>query len=453
MRLQLDNARKFRQKPSSHKNSIDYESKVLKQESGGIMAKFFHKSAIKFLLFLWIVSSFAYLLLFRSLLNDKDANEFDKAEESNQIYPMEPTWSSNHGPVNLTRSLVNIWSCDDLENEIRDLTTSYSFGRGRKAGMNKHTSYCLMMMESFQRCFGFVHNADNSSHLLPNPFVTSNDRASFDQNALKYQSAHIYFVHVMKSSGTSIEGVLRKRARISRGKLQQVLNYYCSHMLYFYKEAKNHPDNRYISLDKRSYGLHKMIPNPGYYITILRNPVDRFVSMYYYIKQHRYPILLDDQLFDDVFKSKDLNDFLENTKNKQLPFFDNHSIRMFQFDRYPEVFSTFSGGPDTYIPGVTEIVKINQSHYEEALRNLRNCAFVGITERFDESQRMLEKMLGMESSRTLAINVNQNYDKKGITDEQRKLIEPRIVYDSKFYKEAKLIFRSQYDNYLKFFRE
>jgi len=432
---------------TSQKNSMNEESFW----TSYIMKKFYHKSTIKFLLFLWIVSSFAYILLFRSLLSDGDEKlEHDKTGQSKSDYPtFDGNDKSFSSSTNLSKSLVDVWSCEDLKKEISDVGGSYNFGREPKG---KQTSYCLLMMESFQRCVGYPQNPDDAPHLLPNAYLASEDKKSFEKAALAYRFAHIYFVHVMKSSGTSIEGILRRKGTLSHGKLQPVLAYYCSHMLYFYKGAKTNPNMRYISLDKRSFGLHKMVPDPGYYVTILRNPVDRFVSMYYYIKQDRYPRLLEDQLFDDIFNSENLDDFLEKTKNKQLPFFDNHSIRMFHFDRFPEVFSTFSGGKDTYIPGSTEIVKINQSHYEEALRNLKNCAFVGITEHFDESQRMLEKLLGLGSTRTVAINVNKNYKKNSVTETQRKLIEPRVEYDLKLYEDALKIFKSQYNNFVKFYR-
>ena len=190
-----------------------------------------------------------------------------------------------------------------------------------------------------------------------------------------------------------------------------------------------------------------MVPQPGYYVTVLRDPVSRFVSMYQYIKQGRYPQLLGDQLFTDVFQSKSLDDFLKKTINKQIPFFDNHSIRMFQFDKHPDVFSTFSGGPDTYIKDVTQIVAINESHYEEALKNLKKCAFVGITEDFKTTEGMLDFMLGLNLKSEIKANVNQNYDKSSISDFQKEAIEKRVYYDRKLYEEAKKIFKAEVETY------
>ena len=431
---------------------INYQSYIQESTFYRNMGRIFQLPAVKCLLFLWIASSLTYLFLFTSLLGDSSSDDIahlDRSGEKND-YPVQPTFNSFSGTVNLSKTLPEVWSCDTFNKEITEQKRSLQFAGKNKA---KSTSYCLLMMESFPKCIGFVQNPDNESHLLPNPFLKYNDKLSFENNAVKYRSSHIYFVHIMKSSGTSIEGLLRKLTRRSAAPVtyEPILSYYCSSMLYFYQKTVKSPRTRYISLDKRSYGLHKMVPSPGYYITVLRNPVDRFVSMYYYIKQGRYPGLLEDQLFSDIFNSKDLEDFVESTKNKQIPFFDDHSIRMLHFDRYPDVFSTFSGGPDTYIQGTTEIIKINQSHYEEALRNLRNCAFVGLTEHFDESQQMLETLLGLESLKTVEMNVNKNYDKKGISEKIRALIEPRVVYDTKLYEEAKSIFKKQYNNYLKFY--
>ena len=420
------------------------DNATLSSPFAATMVKFWHKTGIRFLFFLWIVSSVTYFLLFKSFLRE---NSTSVVEEDKLIGPKPPTTNRN------LRSLVrDPWKCGFLDSEISSEKRSYAF---TKAGTSKTTSYCLAMMESFDRCVGFVEDSENPSHLLRNPFLESDSKQQFLQNADKYRSSNIYFVHVMKSSGTSIEGVLRRLTTFDVGgtkiKFEPVLEYYCSNMLYFYHSVLKKPNSRFIALDKRSYGLHRLVPTPGYYVTILRNPVDRFVSMYYYIKQNRYPNVLEDQLFEDVFRSKDLDDFLEATRNKKLPFFDNHIIRMFQFDTYPEVFSTFSGGPDTYIRDVTPIVKVNQSHYQEALRNLRNCAFVGITEQFEKSQKMLEKLLDLRPAKEIEVNVNRNYHKKSVTSSQRDLILPRVQFDLKLYEEAKLIFDRQLINYDKMF--
>ena len=236
---------------------------------------------------------------------------------------------------------------------------------------------------------------------------------------------------------------------MQKPKYKVILSYYCSNMINFYKDATRKPEVKLMSLDKRSFGLHRMVPQAGYYVTVLRDPVTRFVSMYQYIKHGKYPQLLGDQLFTDVFDSTSLDDFLVKTQNKQIPFFDNHSIRMFQFDKYPDLFSTFSGGPDTYIKGVTKIIAVNDSHYEEALKNLKKFALVGITENFKMTEELLEFMLSLNMEPEIKANVNMNYEKGLITSTQREAIEKRVYYDRKLYNEAKKIFDAEIEAYYK----
>lgn len=418
------------------------------------MRKFAQKTTVKLLLFIWIASSITYLVLFKTFDNEAEISDSDKEAKN---YPLEEAGPVLAQPVlaepNQISHLPKVWSCDDLDKKIQQTSYHLSFDRSEVKGKY---SYCLSMMESFQRCIGFV--PDNTTFLLPNPFLSYHSRDDFRANVVKYRQAHIYFVHVMKSSGTSMETLLRQLIPSKRGnsnvspksRYQPVLSYYCSNMINFYRDAIAQPSVKLMSLDKRSFGLHRMVPQPGYYVTVLRDPVTRFVSMYQYIKQGRYPQLLGDQLFIDVFESDDLDDFLVKTKDKQIPFFDNHSIRMFQFDKYPDLFSTFSGGPDTYIKGVTKIIAVNDSHYTEALKNLRKCAFVGITEDFRKTEDMLTLMLSLNLGSEIKANVNSNYDKKSISNFQRDAIEKRVYYDRKLYNEAKQIFDAQLRAYYKY---
>lgn len=120
-----------------------------------------------------------------------------------------------------------------------------------------------------------------------------------------------------------------------------------------------------------AFGLHEWLPKPASYITILRNPLDRVVSFYYYVLQTpQHPLR-------EVFEK-------EGIKLADLP--DAEFLRM------------INNGQTRLISGVWNDIpfgECTESMLEVAKRRLRDdFAVVGLTERFDETLLLLKWTLG-----------------------------------------------------------
>jgi hypothetical protein len=119
------------------------------------------------------------------------------------------------------------------------------------------------------------------------------------------------------------------------------------------------------------FGLHRHLPNPAVYFTIMRDPVERVVSHYYHIlrdsNHYLYPYTEDGRL--------GLADFL---KTKVPLMLDNGQTRLVSgvWDKVP------FGSCDQ------EVLEIAKKNLDE------HFALVGLTERFDETLCLLQVILG-----------------------------------------------------------
>ena len=115
-----------------------------------------------------------------------------------------------------------------------------------------------------------------------------------------------------------------------------------------------------------AYGLHEHIAGKCRYFTMLRDPVSRVISLYYYIK-HGWP--------DSEAAGLSLAEYIES---------DHHAYK------WNEQTQQLAGPPFA-----DERTQGEEALFRRAKRNLasKNLAF-GITERFDESLLLLKRQLG-----------------------------------------------------------
>jgi Sulfotransferase family len=143
------------------------------------------------------------------------------------------------------------------------------------------------------------------------------------------------------------------------------------------------------------YGAHAFIPRPCFYITLLREPVDRVTSLYHHI------VGGGDEWYRDAIVSGGvtLDEFATEFGCREV---DNDQTRR--------------------IAGVEPPYgRCSRDMLELAKRNLRDSfAFVGTTDRFDESLIALKRLLGWEYVFYLPGLVNRDRP-------PRNALEPEIV--------------------------
>lgn len=142
-----------------------------------------------------------------------------------------------------------------------------------------------------------------------------------------------------------------------------------------------------------AFGLHSLIPQSFTYITVLREPVDRILSLYYYASQNA-----DHYLHKEIIQNKlGLMDVLQSGLSKE---FDNGQVRQLSGD----------GGRCNY-------GECPDGLLEQALANLRSdTVMFGLTSRFDESLLMFRQRLRWKCPYYIAQNITRSRPKAKTID-------------------------------------
>ena len=161
-----------------------------------------------------------------------------------------------------------------------------------------------------------------------------------------------------------------------------------------------------------SYGIHEAVPQPFFYITFLREPVDRVVSLYHHILGEKH------EIHHDLFVSHGVT-LEEFVCDLEWPEVDNDQTRRI-------------AGEDP------EFGRCTTHTLARAKRNLRDhFAFVGITERFDESLAGLGRVLGWNHLSYVPALVNDKRPRReALSPETVEMIAAHNEYDLELYAYA-----------------
>ena len=164
------------------------------------------------------------------------------------------------------------------------------------------------------------------------------------------------------------------------------------------------------------YGLHESIRQPVKYITILRHPVDRVISYYYFLRGNpRHPL-------HHKAKQLDLKQFIL-TEDKVIQ------------DGIYNVQTIFISGDGT--PSIEKAKKNIEEHF----------LMVGITERFNESLAIMRNKIGWNVPYNNKHNVTRRRPKmEQVPAEVRKLIEQKNEIDFQLYEYGKSILQKEIDS-------
>lgn len=229
------------------------------------------------------------------------------------------------------------------------------------------------------------------------------------------------FLHIMKTGGTSLRRMLIARlgadavypndadlARLPNGWYPLA-----GPLLEVLPSVRPHT----ILVGHLPYSLCERLPGRYEVITFLRDPVERSLShMGEVIKAG--PLAGSDPL-DLIHDESFMRGHIANHQAKVLgmPF------------------------GDIYDPGV----EVDAAMCGRAVENLRQCAFVGITERFEDSCRLFDQRFGTRLSRRIRRD-NIGRKKPNVhRDELVKALLPHLEWDLRLYREAVALFNRAVD--------
>jgi Galactose-3-O-sulfotransferase len=231
----------------------------------------------------------------------------------------------------------------------------------------------------------------------------------------------LLFLHIPRTAGTTLNRAIRLRADSKREILASPFRNYSSWKKYLAHVQSLPPDRldriRYFR-GHFSYGIHELLPKPALYVTMLRDPVDRVLSSYYFFIRQLGSN--DVSIVDFVRKGR------EGDPRLHVGWTDNVQVRML---------AAHDGKP-VKVP----IGSCTTSMLELAKNRIASDHFVlaGLTECFDESILLLKNKLGWRSCYYVTFNVSGFQRRpQDVSKATRDLIESFNMLDLELYAFAK----------------
>ncbi|MEL6495364.1 MAG: sulfotransferase family 2 domain-containing protein [Cyanobacteria bacterium J06623_7] len=225
----------------------------------------------------------------------------------------------------------------------------------------------------------------------------------------------VIFLHLPKAAGTTLKDILHRQYR-------QNEIYELNHTQFIQAQAEfaqlSHIEKAKIKLlmGHMYFGLHEFTTAPVTYITMLRNPIDRAISYYHFVKN------LTGHQDSELIRSK------------------NISLKEYcQMQR-----ENMCNGQTRFLSGTREFESCSFHQLELAKQNLQKYfALVGIQERFDESLLLLRAKLNWKKSPFYYrrnTNRTKSYAQLGISTDTLATIEKYNALDLELYEYAYKMF-------------
>ncbi|KXS41809.1 MULTISPECIES: sulfotransferase family 2 domain-containing protein [unclassified Candidatus Frackibacter] len=218
----------------------------------------------------------------------------------------------------------------------------------------------------------------------------------------------LIFLHIPKTGGVTLRRIIDKQYsldEVHEGSEQGMIN-----------RLKRDEDKLKCIQGHMKFGIHTHCSKPYTYITMLREPIERVISVYYFIR--RRP---QNKWYDDV-KNISLKEFVSKDEFWQ----NNTNIQTF----------LLAGGerPNK----ITDLFNLN--NLSQAKKNLNKYfSVVGITEMFDESLVLMKQELGWDDISYTRKNVSKNRLAKGeVEKEIIEIIRERNRLDIELYEYVKI---------------
>lgn len=233
----------------------------------------------------------------------------------------------------------------------------------------------------------------------------------------------LVFLHIPKAAGTTLHRIIERQFphntifSIDGANVQKSID-----------EFKNlrEEQRRKIRCLKghMPFGLHHHLPRPATYITLLRDPVDRIISHYYYVLRNP-----SHYLYNKVTsKNMNLSDYVSSGISAELT---NGQTRLLSGAEKVDLVI----GSEPGSAGILEIAKENLQNYFVA---------VGLSERFDESLILFKRTLGWRNVFYVKQNVARiRPSKRDIPRKTIEIIEKHNQLDMELYEFAKQMFEEQ----------
>jgi hypothetical protein len=219
----------------------------------------------------------------------------------------------------------------------------------------------------------------------------------------------IIFLHIGKTAGSTMRQILKRQFRSSQTMTVRARRRPREETLADFALLPEADRLRpRLIMGHTVFGLHEHVPRPCRYVTMVRDPVRLAVS------QHRYVLRTPGHRHHEVAQGMSLEEYVESGLALEM---DNSQMRAIAGD----IGTPFGG----CTPEMLEIAKRNLAgHF----------AWVGVTERFDESVVLLGHTFGWRDVRYVSANVARGGAPP--TDAELDLVRRANHLDLELYEHA-----------------
>jgi len=239
---------------------------------------------------------------------------------------------------------------------------------------------------------------------------------------LKEEKSKIIFLHIPKAGGVTLSQILRNNYK----RIFQIRGNCVRKDIDELKQMSIEEIESYdCIMGHMGFGLHKLFKSNVTYFTILRDPVDRLISHYFYVL--RYP---DHYLYKKV---KDGNLTFENYINSDLTSeLYNGQTRLLAGD---------NGFPITF----KDKMKLDNTDLEKAKNNLnKHFSFVGILKNYNLNLIILKYIFNWKNIFYYKKNVSaKRPSKNDISDNVKSIIKINNQLDIELIEYAKDLFQEK----------
>jgi hypothetical protein len=233
----------------------------------------------------------------------------------------------------------------------------------------------------------------------------------------------LIFVHIPKAAGTTLNHIIEAHYTQENSFATSMTRLHPEGSLDAF-EALSDAERARIRLlnGHMGFGLHEKLPRPALYVTLLRHPVDRVVSNFYF--EHREP---HSYIYEELRSGRmGLKEYVSYYAD--VARLDNLQTRMIAGNWYLE-----GSGPCT--PQMLETAK----------RNLKeHFALVGLSERFDAFYLLLKRTMGWPHSLFISHNITrQRPRKERPAPDELEVVREYNRYDLELYAYAGELFEAQ----------
>ncbi len=244
------------------------------------------------------------------------------------------------------------------------------------------------------------------------------------------QGQTIVFLHIPKTAGTTLHLIIERQYNSRKIVTIHTPVENAAQISRIQKLTPTQQQQVRVIKGHTFWGWHQLLPQSYVYFTLLRNPVERFISNYYFLlKKEGHP--LGQKLLEEKVTIKDFVNWTGEDNYQTIKDFVNWTGE----DNYQTRFLAKNIGEGNLDIKGSECTR---ETLERAKRNLReNFAVVGTVEEFDKTLLLLKKTFGWKNIFYKVKNKNKQRPSNNLISQKTlKLIKEKNKLDLELYNYA-----------------